>query len=143
MTPLHCWKLAGMCRICGLFKQTNRMQFAMDAEPFIARILDDEGLTGGLPDDAGQAVIEWAIKATRERVEAASDAATAQEVGRKALESARLAALVAEALIDGEVDKAKSIWRAKGQTESLDSVAGRPPAEIARQLLAWRAKHDA
>lgn len=111
----------------------------MDAKPYVDRLLDDEGLCGGLPDDAAQALVQWAIVEIRKTVEPLKDPKSAEAAVHGHLQLARGISRTAEAIIDGNVAKAKAAWQAAGGSQPLEILANQSPVQIVAQLLAWKA----
>lgn len=111
----------------------------MDAKKYIERVLEDEGLTGGLPDDAGKAVVDWALAALKSRIEPIKDQAKADAENQRILQVVRTVTAVAEALIDGDPAKAQAAWKAAGGAQAIDPLFQKTPAQIVAQLFAWKA----
>lgn len=55
----------------------------MNAEPYVSRILDDEGLVGDLEGDAAEKLVGWMVKAAERLASAAKTDAEARDAVAK------------------------------------------------------------
>lgn len=115
----------------------------MDAKPFIDRAMDDEGIAGGLPDEAAKPLLDWLVGELRAAITPLVDVAAAEAAAKALTQRSRSIGKVAEALIDADAAKARTIWRESGGTQSVDELVAKSPSEIMARLLAWKGKNHA
>lgn len=102
----------------------------MDAEPFLERILDDEGLRGDLDDPAATLLIDWLTTRVRGLVAAASS------------ESAAAKAVNALARRGRAISRFVTLWCGQAEPEAMQTfqhqqgVAWSLPASTEREQLA-------
>lgn len=115
----------------------------MDATPFIDRILDDEGITGGLKDAEAKVLVDWLIASLKQRIRAVSDESKAEEISRTLRRRARRIAKITELLCEQhDTHSASEIWKESGSKHSLDELELRDPTGVVKRLIQWETEHD-
>lgn len=109
----------------------------MDADPFVSRILDDEGLTADLDEPEAAILIESLLARVKSLAAKANTEADAWPRIERLCQSAHHIAAAVALTLDG--NWAESEQRVRSAGLEWPSTPSHHPAELLRQLLAaWK-----
>lgn len=110
----------------------------MDPKRYVERILEDEGIAGGIADEEAERLLVWACRRLEQQVTDATDDLQAQQCTKIIAARARSLAKVVEKLCyDEDVTAAQQTWEALGHSHHLSPLAGLEPVCVMDQLLTW------
>lgn len=116
----------------------------MDAESWLNRIRDDEGITDGLGDDEARVLLDWLCDRVRRRVQSSNDrAAVARDVQEEIRLGRFLGQTIARLCEDRDLASAQQLWAKEKRRPNLAELDAGDPTGALKKLIAWQeATHD-